>query len=448
VQAVIALSACAVAVLAGIAVGNGLVLAAVAILPFGLIFSLRNPFLLCLAFILFSFFRLHEAFPVLVNLRLPLVLALGSIGTLSILVLFRRLEPAWTPELKLFLIFFLLVTIEVYTATDRGVAMTYWKDTYSKIAIMVFAIATLTRSPREFFLASRCFVISGFLIASVAIKNEWLHIGLVEGTRVTIGRDIGSAIGDPNDLSLVLLFPLSFAVSMILTPGTGKLAKAFGAVSAAEIALGILYTGSRGGLMGMMAVAGAFAAQRVKNKAIVYGFAVAGVAVLLALSGMRGGGSGAGVGGVDESAHGRIEAWKAGWRMACSHPFTGVGIDNFKYNYFYYTDYWEGFAKAVHSTWFCALAESGFIGFALFVTLIFKTVRLSSRSSSALSPAALGDRYDPSYYGMAQAVTSGIAGFCVSGTFLTQSFTWPLYILLALAVATSRAANRMQSETP
>jgi len=36
---------------------------------------------------------------------------------------------------------------------------------------------------------------------------------------------------------------------------------------------------------------------------------------------------------------------------------------------------------------------------------------------------------------------AGIAGFCVAGTFLTQGFTWPIYILLALTAATSRYAS-------
>jgi hypothetical protein len=33
------------------------------------------------------------------------------------------------------------------------------------------------------------------------------------------------------------------------------------------------------------------------------------------------------------------------------------------------------------------------------------------------------------------ALLSGMVGFCTSGTFLTQGFTWPLYILMALTIA-------------
>lgn len=36
---------------------------------------------------------------------------------------------------------------------------------------------------------------------------------------------------------------------------------------------------------------------------------------------------------------------------------------------------------------------------------------------------------------------AGLVGFCVAGTFLTQGFTWPLYVLIGLTVALSRCAR-------
>ena len=81
---------------------------------------------------------------------------------------------------------------------------TFITGIYIKIMIMTFAICWLSRSPKDFVLASRLFILSGVLVACVALLNKSNGIGLVEGTRVTIGRDIGSVLGDPNDLSLVL----------------------------------------------------------------------------------------------------------------------------------------------------------------------------------------------------------------------------------------------------
>ena len=43
---------------------------------------------------------------------------------------------------------------------------------------------------------------------------------------------------------------------------------------------------------------------------------------------------------------------------------------------------------------------------------------------------------------MGHAVLAGVAGFCVSGTFLTQGFTWSIYVLVALGTAVGEFAKR------
>ena len=188
------------------------------ILPLAILFVFRIPIWLCLGFVAFSFFRLHEAFPVLMPLRIPQLLALPTL-----LVLFwhigvkKQVLPYWTPGLTAFATFFVIVTLGIPFASNVGMAMEYWTATYIKIGIMTIAIAWLVRKETDFALALRIIVLSGVAVAIVAISNKLAGIGLVEGTRVTIGRDFGSVLGDPNDLSLVLTFPLSFAISLATT---------------------------------------------------------------------------------------------------------------------------------------------------------------------------------------------------------------------------------------
>jgi O-antigen ligase len=162
-----------------------------------------------------------------------------------------------------------------------------------------------------------------------------------------------------------------------------------------------------------------------------------GLFIAAGVGGRQSGGAAEG-GAIDESAMGRLEAWIAAWRMAVGRPLTGVGLNCYIPNFFYYSDWWEGFAKAVHSTWFAVLAEGGFPAFIVFVWMCVRVVRSAIASSRSLSPQQAGQAYQPAAYAMAQAVLAGMAGFIVSGTFLTQAFTWPVYILLALAAATSR----------
>ena len=411
-----------------------------ALLPLAALFAFSNPFILCLGFVIFSFFRIHEAFPMLGPLRIPQLLAAPTLIVLLWHVFVQRTIPIyWCREMTVFAIFFALVTIGVPLAANKPGAIAYWTATYWKIAIMTLAIAWLTRRPRDFALASHAFVLAGVAIASVALYNKTHGIGLVEGTRVTIARDIQSVLGDPNDLSLVLLFPLSFAVSLYARR-TSWLSALFGMASSAAIVSAIIATQSRGGLLGLMTVFGVYGARMIKSKAVLIAIGVASAMALFAAAGIsdRQSGGAAEEGAIDESSMGRIYAWGAAWRMALPRPLNGVGLDNFVSNYFAYSAHWDGHNHAVHSTWFNVLAETGFPGILTFFAMVIMVARSAFLALRQLenSKAPMPAR------AMGHAVLAGVAGFCVSGTFLTQGFTWPIYVLLALGAAVANFADR------
>lgn len=444
-----------VAIGLGVSIGAGLLwfylpspllIVGLAFAPIATALIIKQPYILCLAFIALSFFRLHEAFPQLYHLHLPLLLAVASMLILGTQLAIGRIKPYWSRELTYFSLFFVQVTVGILFATNRANSMSYWIDTYSKIAIMVPAIAWLARNPRELALAGKVLVVAGLAVSLVAIHNTGDPINLVEGTRVTIGREMGSLLGDPNDLSLVLLFPISFSVAYLLSPGMSWSNRLFGLISAIIILIAILDTKSRGGLLGAAAVFAVFALRTIKSRVVTIGVGGLGAMALFALAGISGRQSGgaAEAGMVDESAAGRLYAWQAAFRMALDHPLFGVGIDNFPGNFYFYTSNWEGFAKAVHSTWFGVLAETGFIGLILFLVLVGATVKRSFGALRTLDRLrAEGVRMNLEAYAIAQAVLAGLASFIVSGSFLTQGFTWPIYILLALALSVSRFAGRM-----
>ncbi|WP_284179839.1 O-antigen ligase family protein [Rhabdaerophilum sp. SD176] len=422
----------------GFPLGVALVATAIGLAPFAIRFCMGHPFLLCLGFVAFSFFRLHEVFPVLLPLRIPQLLAIPTLGVIAWHALgSKALKPFLSRELVWFGAFFLLVTIGVPFATDRPTAIAYWTATYVKIGIMTLAIAWLVRKPGDFLLFMRVMVLAGVAVAAVALQNKAQGIGLVEGTRVTIGRDIGSVLGDPNDLSLVLLFPLSFAVGMTVSP-TGRLDRTIGLLGSAAIIAAIIATQSRGGLLGMVAVFGTVGWRLVKNKMLLVTIGLIGLAILFAAAGISSRASGgAHEEGIDESAMGRIYAWEAAIKMATQRPLTGVGLDNFVPNYFFYSDHWDGMNHAVHSTWFGVLGETGLPGLIVFVTMIAVTARSLLRTLPRIAP---GPETAP-VRAAGLGLLSGVAGFCLSGTFLTQGFTWPVYVLVALSAALSRSAN-------
>jgi O-antigen ligase len=422
----------AIAALAPIAIG---------VLPFAALFAFSNPFALCLAFVIFSFFRIHEAFPALGPLHIPQLLAIPTLIVLCWHVLVKRsIELYWSRSLTLFSIFFALVTVGLPFAISKPEAFGFYTANYWKVAIMTLAIAWLTRRPRDFAIASHAFVLAGILIACVAIYNRTHGIGLVEGTRVTIGRDIQSLLGDPNDLSLVLLFPLSFAVSLYARR-TSWMSAIFGMIASVAIVVAIIDTQSRGGLLGLMTVFGVYGARMIKSKAVL--IAIAGVAFVAlfaaaGISGRQSGGSAETDNGIDESSMGRIYAWHAAWNMALARPLNGVGLNNFVINYFFYSPHWDGHNHAVHSTWFDVLGTTGFPGIITFVLMVITAIRAAFLALRELENA----KAPMPARAMGHAVLAGIAGFCVSGTFLTQGFTWSIYVLVALGTAISEYAKR------
>ena len=411
---------------------------AIGLAPLAILFVLHTPFLMVLLFVVFSFFRIHEAFPQLYSLKIPLLLSLASLSALAWHTIFtRKIIPYWRPELSLLAIFFALVTIGVPLADNMPLAISYYTGTYIKIGIMTLAIAWMTTKPGDFSLASRLIVIAGTAIALVAITRKAAGIGLVEGTRVTIGRDFGSMLGDPNDLALVLLFPMAFAVSLVLTPKTPLLSRLIGIVGVPLLFSGIIATQSRGGLLGIVAVFGIFGYRKIKSKLLLAAIGAVGMLGLITLAGIsdrKSGGSAEE--GVDASAMGRIYAWEAAIGMAVANPLTGVGINNFLVNYFFYSSHWDGMNHAVHSTWFGVLAETGFLGLIVFVSMIVRLILSAVRSLNAIE--ANEDTHSPAVHAASQAVLGGLVATIVSGTFLTQGFVWPIYILTALLVAVSR----------
>lgn len=427
------------------AVPHPLVIAVFAIIPIALVLVLKLPFMVCLGFILFSFFRLHEAFPFLMPFKIPLLMALGSLVALTWhLIITRKIKPFLTQELIWFGIFFIIVSLGVIFSSNRSLAIAAYSGNYMKIAIMVFAIAWLMRSEKDFSVSGIMIVICGIAISLVALNNKFSGIGLVEGTRVTIGRDISSILGDPNDLALVLSFPISFSAGLALTGGLAKSTRILGFIGYFLIASAIIATQSRGGLLAIVAVSSVYAFYKIRSKLLVVSLGSIGIIVLTLFAGISDRSSGgAGESGVDESAQGRLYAWQAAIRMANTHPFSGVGLDNFTVNYFYYSSHWDGMNHAVHSTWFGVLAETGYLGLVVFLILLFKVVTSMYQTVNKLKPLYAEGHCTAVLFCSAQSILAGLAGFIASGTFLTQGFTWPLYILLALSIAVQQQAKKL-----
>jgi len=417
----------------GIVIVAGLLLA-----PLAIRVILRLPFLLCLGFVLFSLFRIHEVFPILIPLHIPQLLALGAIAALAYHVgVAHNVDLYWTPALVIFALFFILVVVSVMFAFVRSYALEAFISNYVKIGIMLPAIVWFMTQIKHFVTSTRLIILLGTIVGLIALYNKAQGLELVEGTRVTIGRSWGSILGDPNDLSLVLLFPIGFTLSVLLSPWLGRISRLLAVLSFIILAAAIIATQSRGGLLGLAATVGIFFYRRTRSIGIVLLVVAVCTVFLYTFAGITDRATTGSIEtGLDESAMGRFYAWQAAFNMALDNPLTGVGLNNFLVNYFLYTPVWDGVTHAVHSTWFQVLAEIGFVGLVIFIIFIAQLLYTNSRTMLMIESLEQQEALLPIFI-TAQAVYIALIGFIVSSSFLTQAWTWQIYLLAALTIASS-----------
>ncbi|WP_205769900.1 O-antigen ligase [Microvirga sp. KLBC 81] len=395
-----------------------------------LLIAIHRPLLVCIGFVAFSLFRLHEAFPFLMPLQPLLGLAALTAVALVYNALAGRIEAVWPAEIRLFVAFFILVTIGSVFAISPALSFEFWTGGFVKIGLMTLALAWLPRTKDDFHLVARVIAISGLLVAAVAISNKLNGTNLVEGTRVTIGLQMTSILSDPNDLAFLLLTTLSFSIAL-LTGRTGWTNRIIGAACVPAVLLAIVYTQSRGAVLGVLTVFAAYGLLFVRSKTVLIVACIIGaMALYLAMGISERMSRVAPAEGFDASAADRLDFWITALKAAALRPLTGVGLANFSWFNYIQT----GQDMTTHNTWLQVLAETGIPGLALFVLMVARAFRTSLRAHRILSAAEIRSPVQPVAYGLVAA----IAGFCTAGLFLSQGFTWSIYIMVALAAAVGR----------
>ncbi|MGC9460690.1 hypothetical protein, partial [Vibrio genomosp. F10] len=259
----------------------------IALIPLGALFVLSQTFWLVTLFVLFSFFRIHEAIPALYSLKIPLILSLGALSALLWHTLIsRKIQVYWHRSLTWLSVFWILVVVGIVFASNIGIAVANFKSIYWKIIVMTLAIAWLVNNDKNIGRIAIMIVLSGGLIACVALYNSANGIDLVEGTRVSIGRSFGSMLGDPNDLSLVLLFPLAFSIGLSTTQRVPIITRFLALLITFLLMSAIIATQSRGGLLGSLAVIGIYAFKLIRSKTLLISLGVIGAIVLYFVAGI------------------------------------------------------------------------------------------------------------------------------------------------------------------
>lgn len=141
----------------------------------------------------------------------------------------------------------------------------------------------------------------------------------------------------------------------------------------------------------------------------------------------------------DSSFMGRVDAWVINTKLAMKHPLTGVGFRNSYLTEIAATVDVERSkrAKAAHSIYFEVLGGSGFVGLALFLSVIGSAFVATMRLK-ALEGAAGVDPWIPKFGYFAQI---SLAVFCVGGAAVSIEMWDGIWILIALIAAARRLSK-------
>ena len=340
-------------------------------------------------------------------------------------------------EVGLMLVLWLWFTLTtVNSAQDPAFAeknVSAWLrwSTVSKIMLMTaVTIAIIDSWKRLRWLVLAIAGSFGFL----AIKT--LPLMILSGGEARVYGPPNSMIADNNDFGLALNMALPFCLFLAKTEADRRVRWLMAFFSIAMIAA-IVFTYSRGALVGLITVLLCMMLQ-AKQKVLLIPVTlfVVALAGVVAPQDWRNRMKSMQPDSLDASALSRLNAWQYSWNLAKNYPITGGGFDAFTPDLFMRYAPNGKDVHGPHSIYFGVLAEHGFIGLSLYLTVVatclFTMYRLVRRARYH------GDDQTASYANMFRF---GLIGFLASGAFLGRAY-FDFYFSLVGCVAILRQVAR------
>jgi putative inorganic carbon (HCO3(-)) transporter len=395
------------------------------------LYTFASPYRALLGFMLMLLLRPADIVPQLAVLQPAKVFALVALGLWAVEKMVRA-DLSWaTCKLDGYFVWLTAALLaSSLVGTDPGTSLALFQDVFVKIIILYVLILNLVTSPARAASTMTTIAVACASLGVYALQAKLSGQATIEGSRAGF---VG-LLGDPNDLALCLLMAMPFLASAVMET-RGRQRWFYWALLLAVVS-GIVSTQSRGGFMGMGAAAFILLREKVKSRAMQFGILAVGMAVLMAASGMSKRSSGGGEGdGLDESAQGRLDAWKAGARMLKARPILGVGYDRFADNYpTYVTDAVIWGKLEAHNSFVKAGAETGLVGFVPFMAMVVISFKSASRVRGRREELT-----EPLERAAAGSLFPTIVAYFISAFFLSQCWSWFTFILFAVIAATERS---------
>ena len=354
----------------------------------------------------------------------PWVYMVAVVTIASLLFSRESKKVPWSAVSVLLLMFLLWTGLTTFYALVPDSAWIKWQE-FAKVMVMVFVTLILVNN-RE-----RLHWLVWMIVASLGFYGVKGGVfTLVQGGANHVLGPPGSFIADNNALALALCMTLPLMRYLQLHSPLKSVRVGLG-FSMLFTGIAILGTYSRGGLIGLAIAAGALFLKSRGRLAVV----LVVVAVGFAGSHFMPAEWTARMGTLHnaqqtDSGETRIQSWQFSANVALHRPLLGGG-----FNMYQSTPVWELYGpedavpRAVHSNYFRVLGEQGFLGLALFATLLFASwkncsrVRKRSRDIPDMRWA----------FDMASMLQVSLVAFMAAGTFLPMSYFDLSFQLMALS---------------
>ena len=403
-----------------------------------------------IAVMLFAYvWRIQDAFPILGNLQLPMLALAAALAMFAASRNpLRRVDLIRLPTTKLIAALLVIMIIGVPFSLWRGHSMLFMLKGYLPSVLFFVLIATSIRSVRD--------------IEWYALMNLYgaLTFATIVSLFFQVGRDgrLGNLIYyDANDFALVMDCTIPFAV-YFLGKGQKKSRRIVAAVALAMILTAIVKSGSRGGFIGLIAVAlYVLLRYRAIPSRTRLAVTIAGVALFLGFA------SGKYWEMMSTILHptsdynytdtqGRVEVWKRGVGYMLHNPIVGVGVaaypiaeGNSDLSQQLASE-GRGFKWSVaHNSFLETGAELGIPGLGVFVAMLLVTGLTLARISPRGRWAPWISRREMA---LAQMLTGVLIAYAVAGIFVSAEYFSYLYFTLALSVGLIKLVRMRAKSSP
>ena len=401
----------------------------------------------CLLYILVAVGRLPELLPVLAPFHVgKIAVALALVGILIGPPAAGR--AVWsTPMGRLLVVLAVLATLSVTFSIWRSQSLTFLLSNFLSTIILFYVIVRTATTRRMILLYLAALLGAAGLLALMAL--------LADGA----GRISVSTSYDPNDLALVLVTLLPLAV-------TGVFAlRGFSRIGILALAAGmlmvILFTGSRGGFLGLLVVAGYLLLARFPTagggltrrfnplKFIVIGAGALLLAVTVPPATWE---RMATIGSVGDDYNvtaedGRVAIWKRGLTAIGQRPI-GYGLATFGA---VDGQHGGGRYQSAHNSWIQIGVELGIPGALVLAALYIVALRHLRALRLYGQPrlrAAGGENSAPLLHAaVAVGLRGSLIGFLVTSFFLSAAYSTLLFALFAMIAASYAHALGSKVET-